>query len=153
MQAEVLTKVIKKASERVASQILRSAREVGAPKIRAEWPLSWLLRQKITGILTAQRWWTGHADPARPYEVNWSTLPVSRFIRTYPDLGGPWRTGEGHLGNLIRVSDCARSPRSRKGLRGEVKKSDVSVGEIAGSTDRDNQIGRYLAHTGVVLAS
>ena len=30
------------------------------------------------------------------------------------------------------------------GVFGEVKKSDVSVGEIAGSTDRDNQIGRQL---------
>ena len=39
------------------------------------------------------------------------------------------------------------------GVFGEVKKSDVSVGEIAGSTDRDNQIGRYLARTGVVLVS
>ena len=39
------------------------------------------------------------------------------------------------------------------GVFGEVKKSDVSVPEIAGSTDRDNQIGRYLAHTGVVLVS
>ena len=34
-----------------------------------------------------------------------------------------------------------------------VKKSDVSIREIADSTDRDNQIGRYLARTGVVLIS
>ena len=39
------------------------------------------------------------------------------------------------------------------GVFGEVKKSDVSIGEIADSTDRDNQIGRYLARTGVVLVS
>ena len=39
------------------------------------------------------------------------------------------------------------------GVFGEVKKSDVSIGEISESTDRDNQIGRYLARTGVVLVS
>ena len=39
------------------------------------------------------------------------------------------------------------------GVFGEVKKSDLSIGEIAESTDRDNQIGRYLARTGVVLVS
>ena len=31
------------------------------------------------------------------------------------------------------------------GVFGEVKKSDVSIGEIAVSTDRDDQIGRYPA--------
>ena len=37
------------------------------------------------------------------------------------------------------------------GVFGEVKKPDVSIEEIAVSTERDNQIGRYLARTGVVL--
>lgn len=37
------------------------------------------------------------------------------------------------------------------GVFGEVKKPDVALEEIAVSTERDNQIGRYLARTGVVL--
>lgn len=37
------------------------------------------------------------------------------------------------------------------GVFGEVKKPDVVLDEIAASTERDDQIGRYLARTGVVL--
>ena len=37
------------------------------------------------------------------------------------------------------------------GVFGEVKKPEISIDDIAVSTDRDNQIGRYLARTGVAL--
>jgi len=37
------------------------------------------------------------------------------------------------------------------GVFGEVKNPDLSLQQIAVSTDRDNQIGRYLARTGVIL--
>ena len=39
------------------------------------------------------------------------------------------------------------------GVFGEVKKPDVSIEDIALSTEQDNQIGRYLARTGVVLVT
>ena len=37
------------------------------------------------------------------------------------------------------------------GVFGEVKKPDIALDDIAASTDRDDQIGRYLTRTGVVL--
>lgn len=37
------------------------------------------------------------------------------------------------------------------GVYGEVKKADVSLEEMAASIERDDQIGRYLSRTGVVL--
>ena len=37
------------------------------------------------------------------------------------------------------------------GVFGEVKKPDATLGEIAASTERDDQIGRYLTRTGVAL--
>jgi len=36
---------------------------------------------------------------------------------------------------------------------GEVKNPDVEIADMAASTDRNNQVGRYLARTGVVLLS
>jgi hypothetical protein len=39
------------------------------------------------------------------------------------------------------------------GVFGEVKKPDVTLEEIAVSTERDDQIGRYLARTGVALTT
>ena len=39
------------------------------------------------------------------------------------------------------------------GVFGEVKRANEALEEIASSTDRNNQIGRYLAQTGVVLLS
>lgn len=39
------------------------------------------------------------------------------------------------------------------GVYGEVKKPEVSLEDMAASTERDDQIGRYLCRTGVVLIS
>jgi hypothetical protein len=39
------------------------------------------------------------------------------------------------------------------GVFGEVKPPDVTLDEMAQSTDRNDQIGRYLAQTGAVLIS
>jgi hypothetical protein len=39
------------------------------------------------------------------------------------------------------------------GVFGEVKKPDVTLQEIAASTERDDQIGRYLTRTGVALVT
>src|SRR4051794_40715145 len=37
------------------------------------------------------------------------------------------------------------------GVYGEVKRANTSLGDLAISTEQDDQIGRYLAQTGVVL--
>lgn len=39
------------------------------------------------------------------------------------------------------------------GVFGEVKKPDTTLEDIAASTERDNQVGRYLARTGVVIVT
>ena len=39
------------------------------------------------------------------------------------------------------------------GVYGEVKRADVALEDLAGSTEQNDQIGRYLAQTGVVLLS
>jgi hypothetical protein len=36
---------------------------------------------------------------------------------------------------------------------GEVKRPDIEITQMAASTDRNNQVGRYLSRTGVVLLS
>ncbi len=37
------------------------------------------------------------------------------------------------------------------GVYGEVKRADTTLGDLAVSTEQNNQIGRYLSQTGVVL--
>jgi len=39
------------------------------------------------------------------------------------------------------------------GVYGEVKRADATLGDLAISTEQNDQIGRYLSQTGVVLLS
>jgi hypothetical protein len=73
---------------------------------------------------------------------------------------------EGRLPFRVRVNTSEGKGKSRDmpdfvlddekmfvGVFGEVKRADVSLDELAASTEQDDQIGRYLAQTGVVLLS
>ena len=79
---------------------------------------------------------------------------LSAILRTH-ELPFEVRTGtsEEREGGTDRPDFVLADAALFVGVFGEVKKSDVSIGEISESTDRDNQIGRYLARTGVVLVS
>jgi len=60
-------------------------------------------------------------------------------------------TSEAKQGGTDRPDFVLADPALFVGVFGEVKKPGVSLDEIAFSTERGNQIGRYLARTGVAL--
>lgn len=71
------------------------------------------------------------------------------------DLPFDVRTGtsEARHAGINRPDFVFGDPGSFVAVFGEVKLPDTNLDELAASTERDDQIGRYLAQTGVVLVS
>ena len=84
-----------------------------------------VIRELLTAILRAQK---------LPFEVRTGTSEAKQSGTDRPDF-------------ILADSGLF------VGVFGEVKKPHLMLEDIAFSTDRDDQIGRYLSRTGVVLVN